>query len=94
MEAIATHNCQGVSGVSYIDEGVCLDWESSSGVWEQQNCASNSKNKSPWTIGATTSHYCTEGQSHNWRTRGNGHVTVDGTTYAGEAESTKWVKCY
>jgi hypothetical protein len=60
----------------YVDVGVCLDWWSGS-EWSQQDpCGSNDNNKPP--IGMYAEHFCTEGKTHQWRTRGNGHVTVNG----------------
>lgn len=65
-----------LADMHYVDVGVCLDWWSGS-EWSQQDpCGSNDNNKPP--IGMYAEHFCTEGKTHQWRTRGNGHVTVNG----------------
>jgi hypothetical protein len=76
IEGTASVHCNSSSGITYVDVGVCLDWWSGS-EWSQQNpCGANDNSKPP--VGMYAEHFCTEGQTHQWRTRGNGHVTYNG----------------
>jgi hypothetical protein len=80
MNAYGTNSCTGnTTGISFMDLGVCLDWQNSSGGWEVQNCDTASTTHSPWQLDGIASHGCTLNQTHNWRDRANGHFTYNGT---------------
>lgn len=93
MDAQAATVCTGdTSGLSYIDVGVALDFLSASG-WQQQNTNADATSQPPWSITTGTSHRCTSGYVHYWRTRANGHVRRYGNDYVGSTSAERGVKC-
>ena len=101
MEGGASMGCYGnTSGVSAIYAGVCLDWWGPAWtggpyVWNQQTCGSSYSDRADGLgLSIPLYHGCTSGYYHYWRSRANGQMVYNGTTYQfGETDQQANVRC-